>query len=370
MKVQMTLIKGLNSFLVLFVSTLVACAPPLNDRSKEQVQDMSFLSGVRAAWERSWKYPIVQLPENLRLATTKFGLLKVSEGSFKYSVPKNKRPWSSWWQPLRDRSLFEGQQAPLVKFDRIQQALGKSSTVAARFVQRAMGEAATWEGLCDSWALASIFEYEPSKFLKVGNTCLTPGDQKALLAVAYKDSGTDLKNNYFGQMNRNSNQDIYSDIYPDQLHSLLQHELRDRGSSIIIDTDPGVEVWNTPVYEAEFQIKKLSEDSVSVTLLLSSPEYQLNEEQKAQDKIGSLGNLFTKRNYTYVLYGTWLGNVFQVGGGEWTGTSEKNHPDYAIALPSNNQMMIEKSQSLNNEQLRYTDLVQVIRSGSPVQSCQ
>lgn len=325
------------------------------------------------AWQRGWKYPIEQLPENMRLATTTLGPLVVKEGQFKHSVPENLKPWASWWYPSKEKTLFDGAKSPLKKFDQLRKTLlNKNSTTAATTQERWSSSAVAWEGLCDSWSLASVYEYEPITHLRIGDTCLTPGDQRALLISSYKAQGGDLKNNFFGQLNRNGANDIFADIYPDQLHLVVQKQLAERQSAFLIDTDPGVEVWTVPIYQAEITVQRVanSADTVSVTLMLTYPEFQYTEQDRLAFDSKSYGPQFVKRQYTYNLYGTWVGDEFKVDGGEWTGTSERNHPDYAIVLPQKNSVMMAAKPEFQGPQfVEYSDLMNLLNQGQPVSNC-
>lgn len=325
------------------------------------------------AWQRNWKYPVDQLPENMRLATSTLGALSVREGSFRYSVPSHLRPWASWWYPSKEKILFEGSDSPLQKFDRLRTSvLSKPSRTAQVQRDKWKSTSLAWEGLCDSWSLASVYEYEPTGALQIGDTCLTPGDQRALLISAYKAQGGDLKNNFFGQLNRNGSNDIFADLYPDQLHLVILRQLAERKSAFLIDTDPGVQVWTVPVYDAEMTIVKVanSADTVSVKLMLTYPEFQYSEQDRQSFETKAFGLLFVKREYTYNLYGAWVGEDFKVDGGEWTGGSDKNHPDYAIVLPKTSTLLSNPKPEMSGpEVVDYNDLRKLLNQGVPVSQC-
>lgn len=337
--------------------------------SKVEKTPADYSAGV-FAWERGWKYPVDNLPSNMRLASATLGALKVQEGPQTYALPAESKPWSSWWYPTKEQLLFEGANSPLQKFDRLRtQILKKESRVAAKAKSRWSPHLTSWEGLCDAWALASIYEFEPRQSLKIGDTCLTPGDQRALLISSYKAQGGDLKNNFFGQLNRNGPNDIFADIYPDQLHRIILSQLRDRKSPFLMDSDAGAEVWTVPVYEASVIVKRTeAPDTVNVELILTYPEFQFTPEDRLAGETKSFGNLFVKRQYKYNLYGAWNGNDFEVTGGEWTGVSENSHPDYAIILPQATDVL-QKPLENSAEVVTYTDLVDLLGRGQPVSSC-
>ncbi len=312
----------------------------------------------------NWNYPVSKIPAELRLVTTERGPLQIQLGKFSYESPKEKRPWSGWWFPAKENNSFASASSAVSKYDR----LVSSSQVSAKLKGKHQNvEALPWEGLCDAWSLASVYEEEPREFLMINQVCLTPGDQKALLTLAYKDTGASLKNTYYGQLNKKGPQSIYNDIYPDQLHKFIQTELDQRKSPFLMDFDAGESIWTVPVYKAEFEIKKNAEDEhrVDVELLLTSPEFQLNDEQKKLNNLGQLGTIFTKRKYTYSLYGNWDRDTFLVTRGQWTESSEINHPDYVISLPARKNF----DDAIDPEKVNYFSLVEIFKKATVVENC-
>ncbi len=351
-------------YFLIFVSFLIQACSQRAPTAENQTEEVQRNSPHNNNESDNWNYPVSRIPTELRLVTTERGSLRIQLGKFSYESPKEKRPWSGWWFPAKENNLFSTASSAVSKYDR----LVSSSQVVAKLKSKTQGiDALPWEGLCDAWSLASVYEEEPREFLMVNQVCLTPGDQKALLTLAYKDSGANLKNNYYGQLNKKGPQSIYNDIYPDQLHRFIQTELDQRKSPFLMDFDAGESIWTVPVYKAEFEIKKNPEDDhrVDVELLLTSPEFQLNDEQKKLNNIGQLGTIFTKRTYTYSLYGNWDGNFFIVNRGQWTGSSELNHPDYVISLPA------RKSFDDGNDptKVNYFSLVELFKKATVVENC-
>lgn len=352
---------------------LASCGQDSSSSSDKDasISDRESQQQLRVGEPNKWNYPTSQLPENLRLVTQSMGELRVQVGKSTYEIPKDVRPWSGWWFPKKETTLYMDANAPLKKYDQLAKAItGQPSSVSDKF--KAKGESTetlSWEGLCDAWSLASVYENEPKSYVVVDNVCLTPGDQKALLTLAYKDNGGHLKNNYFGQLNTKGPQTIYNDIYPDQLHRFIQVELAQRKSPFLMDFEAGESIWTVPVYKAELTITKNPENSerLDVELFLTSPEFQLNEEQKQLNETGELGYLFTKRKYTYSLYGSWQGNEFVVVRGFWTGSSENNHPDYVISLPSSG---MDKAPELNDPtKVSYETLRKIFSKAKIVDFC-
>ncbi len=316
-------------------------------------------------------YPTKNLSEDQKLVTHVMGLLKVQTGKFIYESPKASRPWAGWWIPLKDNNLFTGSNSPLRKYDLLSAIVtgGNSGKVSEKFKMKSEAlEILPWEGLCDAWSLASVYEKEPKDFLLVNNICLTPGDQKALLTIAYKDNATDLKNNYFGQLNKKGPGIVFSDIYPDQLHRFIQVELGSRKSPFLMDFDAGEPVWTVPVYRAELNIMQAEDNPgrLNVELYLLFPAFQLNAEEKKLNDIGKLSSPPNKIKYTYSLYGEWQGSDFVVSKGRWTESSTMHHPDYVISLPPNTGAL---PQGNDETKVDYFTLKKIFSRGTIVESC-
>lgn len=355
--------------LVIAFSSLFLVACGSSESSKEAPNAAT--AEQHHAEQNDWTYPTTNLPEDLRLVTQDMGALKVQVGKFVYESPKATRPWSGWWVPLKDSSLYNTPNAPLRKYDALSVfALGgNGARTSERFKSRSEAtDILSWEGLCDAWSLASVYEKEPKDFLMVDNVCLTPGDQKTLLTVAYKDNAPHLKNNYYGQLNKKGPNTIFNDIYPDQFHRFIQVELGARKSPFLMDFEASEPIWTVPVYKAEITIMQNAENPnvLDVELYLTSPEFQLNAEQKKLNDLGQLGTLFTKRRYTYSLHGEWQGSDFVVSKGLWTQTSIMNHPDYVISLPPNAGAF---PQGNDENKVDYFTLKSIFAKGKVVESC-
>lgn len=241
-----------------------------------------------------------------------------------------KKPWSSWWYPLWQDTLFKGKNgelSTLEKYDTYNATYGRRRTAAAAYERDNVYDprAASWSGRCDAWALASILEPEPKRTIQQGNLTFTVGDLKALLLETYeKVPRLPLVGARFnGEWN-----DVYDDVAPDDLHRVLEQELFQKRRAFIIDEDAGPEVWNEPAWKAITRIERDAnkEDVVHVHtwLFLASPH--------VEDR-NFVGTIEDSREYTYDLIGHWDGDDFQVKKGRWTDRSQWDHPDYAIVIP-------------------------------------
>lgn len=250
-------------------------------------------------------------------------------------------PWSSWWFPKKDALLFSVDQglSVLEKYDLINRNKFAGSISAVAFEKANYNpQALPWEGLCDAWALASMMEVEPQKNIKweLSNgkdIALSVYEQKALLLKTYEAvSQTELK--IYGQkFTGNADSWIYPDLFPDQFHRFLEVQLFQNKQTFVMDHDAGVEVWNVPVFKANFTMESVAQDPNAVfvrTWIYSAESVPANE----KDFVGSR---VAVREYDYVLQGKRNadGDLVVESGYWWskgpTGINSRNaHPDYVL----------------------------------------
>lgn len=247
------------------------------------------------------------------------------------SAEAQRKPWSSWWYPHWQDTLFKGKDnAPstLEKYDAFAASLMPPiTTKAAEFERTSIYDprAVSWSGLCDAWAIAAILEPEPTKPMGRNGIVFSVGDLKALILKTYEKIAplTSVGMRFNGEWN-----DVYADVSPAQLHQLIETELIGKRRAFIIDEDAGPEVWNEPAWKVTTRVERAEGQSnivrVRTWLFLASPHVE------DRDFVGTLED---SREYTYDLEGKWEGNQFHVQSGKWTDRSQWDHPDYAIVLP-------------------------------------
>ena len=266
--------------------------------------------------------------------TDKLGPLVVNPGTFHASAKL--QPWSGWWYPKRERTLFDrgpGLQAPLQKYDAYVTLKSGQNPGAAAFEEENIffynpGGAAS-DGLCDALSGASLLEAEPLAPLTLNGIHFEVQDLKALLIKTYEnlEGLTTL-----GERNNNANND-FQDLYPDQFHRFIQHELLEHGRPFYYDRDPSSVVWNTPVYRMDGEIVADPSDAhlfhVDLTLVSASPFVD-------QTALGMnyVGRLEVLHHYTYDLLGDEAADGFHVRDGAWTADSVDYHPDFVTLLPN------------------------------------
>lgn len=287
---------------------------------------------------------LLNIPQ-LSAVTREMGPTVISIHTYPFKSPiaiASVKPWSSWWYPKQEDFMM----GPLGKYDRIRKnrfeakGEGKAPESAANFDRGPVGtKFLTWEGLCDAWSLASILVKEPRNpviFKENGERFqFEISELKALLLLTY-EAVDDSELQYYGQKFTGDDRGwVFPDIFPDQFHRFVEVQLFQQKTAFIMDHDPGTQVWNVPVYKANFIMDSIpgEPDSVFVRTWLYSAESVAPGEKEF------IGTKEGVREYDYVLVGTRNsdGNL-TVTSGYWvkgpTGVDSRNdHPDYLTRIP-------------------------------------
>jgi hypothetical protein len=296
--------------------------------------------------------------ENLTAVTKEFGptVINTQDFPFRSELAVSKViPWSSWWYPKKEDALFTDSNgrysSALTKYDRVrsktfkEEGRSQSSDTAAAYEKRLYNpNAVSWEGLCDAWSLASISKPEPKRPVSIKNITFQVSDLKALLLKTYEAvDDTSLK--FYGQkFTGDANGWIYPDIFPDQFHRFLEIQLFQNRQPFIMDHDAGLEVWNTPVFKANYLMDRIpsNPNAVFVRTWLYTAEPTQSQDREF------VGTKETVREYNYVLVGTRMSDgSLLINSGYWVKgpdgvDSRRDHPDYLIYIP-NPEAVIRKS---------------------------
>jgi hypothetical protein len=292
---------------------------------------------------------------SLTAVTQEFGESVLSVQSFPYRsdvAAATIHPWSSWWFPKRENTLFgdPSSQASsalgkydLVRAKRSELAHGPKPASSADFERKNYNPTSlSWEGLCDAWALASVSMPEPKKpvAVKIGGVVVnfSVGELKGLLLKTY-EAVDDRSLSYYGQKFTGDYRGwIFPDIFPEQFHRFLEVKLlqakENERRPFIMDHDPGIEVWNTPVYKVNFLMDTIPNqpDSVFVRTWLYTAESVAAGEK---DFVGTKEGV---REYDYVLLGSRdASKNLHITSGYWvkgpgTVDSRQDHPDYLTVI--------------------------------------
>ncbi len=294
----------------------------------------------------------------LTAVTSEFGftIIHLKKLPFKSDLAvANVVPWSSWWFPQREKTLFDDSQsngmATLNKYDLVRKSRDPRLGSAAAFERQSYKpNSLAWEGLCDAWSIASIVMPEPKHSVTISingwqkAVTFDVVDLKALMLKTYEavdDSGF----KYYGQkFTGDSNGWVFPDIFPDQFHRFLEIQLFQKKQAFIMDHDPSAEVWNVPVFKANYTIDSIPGEPNSVFVRT----WVFSAEQVTADKKSSVGTREAIREYNYVLTGirNSSGDLL-VKSGYWTKgptgvDSRRDHPDYLTTIPDP-QRLIRKS---------------------------
>lgn len=282
--------------------------------------------------------------------TREFGPSVISHKKFPVKVEPvaaTTVPWSSWWYPKKETFMFQDSeenqmQSPLTKFDLLRRSRFPNAGSAADYERtRHSPLSQMWEGLCDAWAIASIAKPEPKRPVKMvlsdgtrRSVVFTVADLKALMLKTYEAvESTHIK--YYGQkFTGDISGWIFPDIFPEQFHRFIEVQIMQKRQPFVMDHDPSVEVWNIPVFRANYTMDLIPDkpDSVMVTMYVYSAEATLVTEKNF------VGTKQAVREYNYVLHGKRddVGNLV-VTSGYWvkgpSGADSRNdHPDFTFAL--------------------------------------
>jgi hypothetical protein len=290
------------------------------------------------------------------------------------------KPWSSWYFPKKEDFMFRGSTSPLAKYDlfrrnRYHERGKHGPPSAAEYDKNSFNaRALSWEGLCDAWSLAAISRPEPKRpvTLRVGRDTVTfsVADLKALLLRTY-EAVDDSQLKYYGQKFTGTAKGwIFPDIFPNEFHRFLEVHLFKNKQAFVMDHDPGPEVWNVPVFKANYNLDPVPDNpnAVEVTTWVYSAEViHPHTEIKPPMKtfMDYVGTREASRTYHYILHGerNEEGNLV-VKHGEWIKgkdgiDSTASHPDFITVIP-NPLNIVRKSSNPEIE----IDLVDEILQGS------
>ncbi len=264
-----------------------------------------------------------------------------------FEVSKNSIPWAAFWYPKRGKEMFTDDNAPLQKLDRYLNSMNMPSQIANWEMDRFDERAAEWEGLCDSWAMAAISTIEPKSNQKIGDVEFTPSDLKAL-AIKYYEG---YKPKIFGRRYQGlaATDGMIQDLRPEAFHRIVEEYIGKRKQPIVIDDDPGPEIWSKPMFRMSFTISK--DPNRSHALLVKAFPWMTRQREFVDDAPTSIGKDLAAPSYEYRLYyapeATANGRL-RIIAGEWIGPSLNFHPDM-VFLPqaSTNQ------QQANPEMKKY-----------------
>lgn len=219
--------------------------------------------------------------------------------------------WSGYWWPASKGEILE----PLRKYDAL---TGRNAAAWERTNNPATTNAPSWHGLCHGWAASAVMEPEPKKTIMSGNQFLSVGDQKGWLAVCHDD---DVANFYGDRFGDGIGSDDPQDIAPDELWMVLRRHIKEQGVPIVLDLEPGPQVWNYPAFAYRIDHQPVR---------AGSPTHQGTMSIWFADDAVPKNFVGLKRVFQRYRFQVEMRNDSVVmGTGKWIGESVKNHPDFA-----------------------------------------
>jgi hypothetical protein len=244
-------------------------------------------------------------------------------------------PWSGYWYPKRKDDLFGKPESPLAKLDRASQVINRDAMLnsAAWEFSRFSPEDADWAGLCDAWALASIQSPEPKQPLKFANIVFTVSDLKALLIKKHEGYKARIYGNrYYGSHTTDGE---IQDLRPEAFHQIVLKILGEKKQAIVIDEDPGPEVWSRPLYRFKWEVEQDKTRKNAFTV--RAWPYLVKNRVSVDEALTAPADLKAPV-YEYRLYidpNNQKDGKFKVIYGEWINSSLSEHPDI-VFLPQEN----------------------------------
>ena len=158
-----------------------------------------------------------------------------------------------------------------------------------------------WYGHCNGWSSAAIRHAEPERAVRAFGTTFTPADIKGLLAEMYMYNDTAMLAGYETRLN------------PGTFHAILANWLGRGSHPIVMDSDPGKEKWNYPIFSFASSYAKRGPREVEVR---TNIVYAKDSEDEEHDKSPEIREV---KSFHYSLYLNPLGEIV---GGDFHGDSE------------------------------------------------
>ncbi|WP_141731811.1 hypothetical protein [Oligoflexus tunisiensis] len=249
-----------------------------------------------------------------------------------YSTPEGETPWAAYWYPKLGKEMYEGENSPLWKLDAWLATQGLASQSVGWENEHYDSGVAGWEGLCDAWAMASILTSEPQRGVTVDGITFTTADLKAI-AIKYYEG---YKPRIFGRRYQGlaATDGLIQDLRPEAFHRLIEEFLGHQKKPLIIDEEPGPEIWSKPLFRMAFNIHK--DPHKPQALIVKAFPWMIRQRPGVNGSSTSLASDLAAPAYEYRLYydarPTADGRL-KILAGEWLSSSVNFHPDM-VFLPN------------------------------------
>ncbi|MBC7658438.1 MAG: hypothetical protein H7249_01890 [Chitinophagaceae bacterium] len=260
-----------------------------------------------------------------------------------YKVNDGVLPWSAYWYPKRSKELFDGDSSPLAKLDAYLKKNRVTSDTDGWEADHFDSKAAEWEGLCDAWAFAGTMTTEPKAAMTFNGINFSVSDLKAL-AIKYFEG---YKPKIYGRryLGTADTDGQIQDLRPEAFHRIVQQVIGVQQKAIIIDEDPGPEVWSKPLFRMSFRFTR--DPDIANAILVDAYPWMVRQRPQVSDDLTTIQKDLAAPVYQYRLYldpKPEADGSLKVVAGEWINGSINAHPDM-VFLPvdtdNKNQLNLE-----------------------------
>ncbi|MBM4252101.1 MAG: hypothetical protein FJ146_09035 [Deltaproteobacteria bacterium] len=284
------------------------------------------------------------------------------------SVPDDKKPWSGSWYPETSggTDVKASGESALQKYDKV---FHGGTNKASAWEREKHNSNVGWAGHCNGLAaFGQRHPTEPSKNVVRSGVTFTPKDIKALMTELHMNAdyqflgGTRCNKSGPSRPESRSDptiMDACQGVNPGTLHATVANWIGTMKHVVIVDTHPGDQVWNYPVIGYKVLNKDVVSEQEATRAVTGGSKYVFNPAAVKFVKmrtqlyiVNAMSNevLQTRQQGTvdlsYILELDAVGNIV---GGEWTGSSIMQHPNFVWVafepLPANG------SRSLGNPHL-------------------
>lgn len=271
-------------------------------------------------------YSSAELAEVNKVFET-YGKLQLASSNVAKNNELDSKPWSSYWYPYSNSEALVGPTSALEKFDSLLKKLSRSPGAVSFEKEIFSGlNTDTWEGHCHAWAMASVLYKEPVVSLKMENIIFSSSDLKLLLLKA--SEGTKYQKFGIKYLGNSETDGTFQDLRPEAFHKIIT-TLIDNNQPLLIDDDPGVEVWTKPVFGYQLKISQNSEikEALDVETWVG-----VVRQQHEYPSVKTRSKDMTWIKYVYRLYYTQDQSGYSIIAGQWVNESVDSHPD-AVLVP-------------------------------------
>lgn len=270
----------------------------------------------------------------------------LSKEKFNYNIfelPMNgrsaKKIWTGEWYPNKKNGTAHGALSPLKKLEKVSGYSNGAVQWEKNFAKTE--KKVSWSGHCNGLAVAGILYPEPKKNVKYRGVTFTAQDMKALLIEAHQGEMPVVGNTcpkklkgLFANFTKEQKKQFCFDLNPAIYHIALTNYLGLQNKAVIIDRDSTEAVWNYPVSKYEYEMVEVSLGEAINLVRGNKDEYRLNHKADRFFAIRNFSDVVGNDTfrYNYILETDANGEII---GGEWVGSSKKNHPDF-LWIPQEN----------------------------------